>query len=754
MPRQNNKKKAESNKALWERANGHSRTKWQLEQQKARDFYLNDQLTEEEKSALEEGGMPTFAINRITPVIEVMKYFVTAKNPRWQAVGAEGSDVDVASVHSDIADYCWNLSSGKQLFSSVIQDSLTRGAGYFHVDVNPDLDRGMGEVVFKAIDPFSVYVDPMSRDFLFRDAHYIIIKKDLPRSQLMHLLPDFKAKIKNADGSSTSIGYSARNVESSRNIQPDDISSESYLLTGEEDQILDYYEVYSKVKVPYMNILMKVPVDNEEIQNTIDALKLQIAQMKREVSVSLKEQIQQIMAAQEAGEIIDERAELEINKAKEEAQRQIEQQEQTLQMKLQEITSQTVNKVVGEKEYKVLLTNKEFKENLVDAVKFYDTRINLSVSIGGDVFLYEHIIPINEYPIIPICYMHTGTPYPMSAVTPLIGKQQEINKSHQIMIHNANLGSNLRWMYEEGSVPEEEWEQYSSAPGALLKYRQGFNPPTPVLPAPINNAFFTVVQQGKQDMEYMSGIYASMQGATQQQHDTYRGMLAIDEYGTRRIKAWMQTIVEPALEHIGRVFKEMAQRTYTANKVFRIVQPTGLQEDRQVEINIPIYDDLGQAVSKWNDYGSAKFDVKFAAGSSMPINRWALLEEYFRWFQAGLIDDIAMLAQTDIRGKEQIMKRKSIYSQLKGQVDSLENALKDSRGENETIKRQLVQAGIKHGVDLGKGEVDKEVNMTKAQQKLLRGLIQGEFDMAKKDLGRRVDTAIAQFKAGVKSGNK
>ena len=156
MPRQNNKRKAESNKALWERANGHSRTKWQLEQQKARDFYLNDQLTEEEKSALEEGGMPTFAINRITPVIEVMKYFVTAKNPRWQAVGAEGSDVDVASVHSDIADYCWNLSSGKQLFSSVIQDALTRGAGYFHVDVNPDLDRGMGEVVFKAIDPFSV----------------------------------------------------------------------------------------------------------------------------------------------------------------------------------------------------------------------------------------------------------------------------------------------------------------------------------------------------------------------------------------------------------------------------------------------------------------------------------------------------------------------------------------------------------------------------------------------------------------------
>ena len=41
----------------------------------------------------------------------------------------------------------------------------------------------------------------------------------------------------------------------------------------------------------------------------------------------------------------------------------------------------------------------------------------------------------------------------------------------------------------------------------------------------------------------------------------------------------------------------------------------------------------------------------------MPLNRWALLEEYFWWFQAGLIDDVAMLAETDVRGKEQILER-------------------------------------------------------------------------------------------------
>ena len=35
---------------------------------------------------------------------------------------------------------------------------------------------------------------------------------------------------------------------------------------------------------------------------------------------------------------------------------------------------------------------------------------------------------IDEYPLIPFHFKWTGTPYPMSAVSPLIGKQREINK--------------------------------------------------------------------------------------------------------------------------------------------------------------------------------------------------------------------------------------------------------------------------------------------------------------------------------------
>jgi len=293
-------------------------------------------------------------------------------------------------------------------------------------------------------------------------------------------------------------------------------------------------------------------------------------------------------------------------------------------------------------------------------------------------------------------------------------------------------------MYEEGSVPEEEWEQYSSSPGALLKYRQGFTPPTPVLPAPINNAFYTITQEGKADAEYISGVPSAMMGFTQEQPETYRGLLANDEFGTRRLKAWMGSIVEPCLEHLGKCFQMIAQNHYSIEKVFRIVQPeagqTPQEQEKEVRVNIPIYNDYGEAIGKYKDYASARFDVRVIAGATMPVNRWALLEEYFRWFQAGLIDDIAMIAETDIRNKKGIVERKSMYSQMRSQISSMEESLKDSEGTIETLERQLVQAGIKMRVGEAGNEIRKDVLETEAQQKLLRGMLKSEFDKMKVEM--------------------
>ena len=751
MPSQ--KKIVEVVKDLFNKADDSNRSKWETTQQKNLEFFLGEQLSLEESESLQDSGMPDFIVNRITPVIEMMKFFTTSQTPRWKAVGAEGSDADVAAIHSDIADYCWNNSNGDSIYSQVIQDSLVKGIGYMQIDIDPDQDKGLGEVVFKRVEPFDVYIDPTSRDFMFRDASFIIIKKDLPRQTILSMFPSQSRKIKGAHGNPSLHDYSQRDYTESDLILPADTTNAYNPETSDEDDLIDYYEVYTKEKIKFRNLFINMPPTAEEMQEIKEQSSWALKDFKSEISVRLEEKALQLQKAVEQGEIIQDRAALEMERARKQATMELEQREQAILSNLKDIKTKIESRVVSDAEYQILIKSQEFASSVVDEVEFYESRIRMKV-VAGDKLLYNEYIPaVKEYPLVPFVYQYTGTPLPQGAVSPLVGKQQELNKAHQIMIHNANLASNLRFVYEEGSVPEEEWEQYSSAPGALLKYRQGFQPPVPIQPLPLNNAFFGITDTARQDMEYISGIYSSMQGDVGQSPETYRGLLAMDEYGTRRIKSWMNNIIEPALEHIGVLFKDMAQDLYQVNKVFRIVQPNNIDEEKAIEINVPIFDDYGNAIKKWRDYSTAQFDVKIVAGSTLPVNRWALLEEYFRWFQSGLIDDIAMLKETDIRNKETILARKSVYVQLKSKVEELEQILTDREGTIETLERQLVQSGIKLQVGEAKSRIDRDVMQTEAQQMALREKTKNEQKVQLKELGMAIGQAKKEMVKQQTKGN-
>ncbi|QDP50667.1 MAG: putative portal protein [Prokaryotic dsDNA virus sp.] len=728
-------KNAQRIKDIFDLANSSSRIQWEYVNQKGYDFAHDNQLTEDERIALEEQGMPTFTINRIMPVVEMLNFYATSSKPRWQAVGAEGSDVDVASVFSDMADYIWDQSDGSTLYANAINDAVTKSIGYLLVNVDKDADNGMGEVIIKNPEPFDVFVDPKSRDMLFRDANYIVVRKILPKEHLYSLFPEHKSKIKKASSiDDQDFDYSEKSTGSDRkDFSYKDIdSNESVTLDGEHDDLIELMEHYEKIKVSYINAFYRQKLEPQ----VLDQLKMQVEeamkQLQAEKQVQFLEQQQQMQIAVQEGKMIPERYELEIANMQKAIEQEIQQASQSMMAELQEKASTVQNTIITEEEFNLIKKDPNFSETLVDYVQFYGTRIKLCCVVG-DKTLYTKVLPegITEYPIIPFHFKWTGTPFPISAVSPLIGKQREINKSHQILVHNASLGSSLRWMHEEGSIDTDYWERYSSSPGALLPIRPGSTPPTPVQPAPLNSAFFQIVQSAKNDMEYLAGIYSSMMGDSGAANETYRGMLALDEYGTRRIKQWMQNSLEPALKQLGTLVKQFTQSVYTAQKVFRIVQPSALQEERKVEINIPIYNDFGEAVGKIMDYSAAKFDVRIVAGSTLPVNRWAYVAELKELMQLGIIDDIALLAETDIKNKEQIAKRKSMYSQMQSQLGSQEEQIKDLSGTIETLERQLVQSGIKDKVmqaaveinkkkEEVKSEIEKELLQTEGEQKLMQ----------------------------------
>jgi len=752
-------KKVDQIRQLYKLANNTTRRQWEFINQKGFDFSHDEQLSQLEKDALESQGMPTFTINRILPVVEMLNFYATANNPRWQAIGVEGSDSDVAAVFGNLAEYVWNLSDGSTIYSNAINDAVCKSVGYMLLTVDPDQDNGMGEVVIQQPEPFDIYIDPKSRDMLFKDAAYIMIRKVLPKNHLEKKFPDYKRKVKKAssdEASEQGLSVRAAGDQDQELFLYNDETTDGQAATadGKADELIEYFEVYEKLKIPHMNVFYRVPPSTEQLQMMKQQVEVKMKELQAEMEVQLLEQQNAMQEAVQKGDMLPERYELEMQKAEQMMQQQLQSAEQEYMSELQNATAKIENKIISEKEFKILMSDEGFAKNVVGQMRFHANRITQTV-IAGDQLLYTETLPehVTDYPLVPFYYKWTGTPFAMSAVAPLIGKQREMNKAHQIMVHNASLGSSLRWMHEEGSIDMDYWEKYSSAPGALLPIRPGANPPTAVPPAPLSNAFFSICQEGKNDMEYLAGIYSSMQGDTGTQHDTFRGMLALDEYGTRRIKQWMQHSIEPALRQLGRLVMQFSQSVYTANKRFRIIQPSALQEQRETEINVPLYNDMGEAIGKSMDYAAAKFDVTIVAGSTLPVNRWAYLEELKQLMQLGVVDDIAVLAETDLRNKEGIAERKSMYAQMKGQLEQMDEEIKDQAGTIETLERQLVQAGIKSKVLQGEMELEKNKQdirgsrqsallETEAQQKLLQNVMKNEAQVKSQKMDMAIEQAV------------
>ena len=749
---------AQINRDLYLHTNDSVHKRWEKFGQKGFDYFLNEQLTAKGIKNLEKQGLPTFTVNEITPVMEMMRYFATANDPKWKGVGTEGSDIDIAHIHTVVAEHSWKLSKGRSVYAQVILDSLTRGLGVKQIYIDVDADRGQGEVLFKTVNPKCVFVDKQSTDIMWDDAGFVLVKLDLPRSVLITQLPDYEKIIKLA-GADSSYNYSSlADRQDSQAVIDEDVKTTAITSYAKEDDILDYYECYRKVKVPYVSVFLAIKPSGETLKFIQRSVDVKMTEFTKETTVQVEEQIGKLKQLTEKpieeGGIIESRFKLEVEKLQ-------TGMEQAITKRREDMLSQGVKEntklkqyIVAKAEWDKEKDKPEVKANLVDAIGYNATRIKVTVSVG-DKFLYQKPIKnLEHYPLVPFPYTFTGTPMPMSAVAPLIGKQDEINKAHQIMIHNANLSSSLRWKYFEGSIDEDEWEQYSSSAGALLKVKQGYEMPQEIMPLQLNNAFYEIVRQGKEEIQYQSGIPGFLQGQMGGSSDTYRGMLANDEYGTRRIKSWMHNIIEPSLERVGEIHKVLAQATYKAHKVFRIVQPNagGGQDDvKTAEINIPKYNNFGNVIGKYNDYASARFDVKIVAGSTLPINRWALVDEFFKWFQAGAIDDIAFIEQADIPNKERLIDRMSRLAQAMKQIQGLERDNEDLNGVIERLKTQIIQGDIQHTSAREQMRIEKGSKDTQGQQKVYQKDLANEMKFARKEIQLAVKEVIMEFKLAMKA---
>jgi len=297
------------------------------------------------------------------------------------------------------------------------------------------------------------------------------------------------------------------------------------------------------------------------------------------------------------------------------------------------------------------------------------------MSVGEDL-LFTKVLPTEDYTIIPLMNIHNRTPLPESDLRLYKPIQQYINKVRSIIMAHASMSTSQKLIVPRGSVNkkqiEEEWGRVGTA---VIEVDYELGDPVVAGPVALANELYKNEADAKYDLEYGFGIFELMQGSTKGAPNTYRGTLAIEEFGNRRIKSRRDDI-ENFLNHIAKAAIPLMQETYTEQKMFRIIEPNNLS--RSVQVNQPIYDTLtGEVIEKLHDIAVGKYDIKVVSGSMLPSNRWAQAEYYRELYKEGIIDQVEVLKKSDVIDQEGVLKRFSYISKLEGALQQAQEQIKN-----------------------------------------------------------------------------
>ena len=668
------------------------RDAWAQQAKEDKEFRLGRQWTKEQAEVLEARGQAPIVINRIHPAVESAKAMLTAKRPSFRCAPREDSDNKVAQVMSNLLSYMYDISDGEEVIKQAIDDYYVMGVGYINVYQDPQKDMGKGEVCMHNIDPLDVYVDPNSRSKFFDDAENIIVSRLFSREQAKKLYPKFKKEIEQAESE-----QDFNMPETGRDNRSEVFFPEDVGLLHEQNEYVRGYERYSKLEVPKMRVYEKFS-GKEMLMDEQEFMQY----MQRPAWIINGKVITDERQAKELSTQLNQKREEQVYQAKAELGEQRRQEGFGPDAEVPDPGIPPVQ--VNEVDFQYLIMKK-----YIDMVRIVITRIKQCI-IVGETLLYSRILPIEDYPIVPMCNLHTRTPYPTSDVRMVKGLQEYINKTRSLIIAHATTSTNTKILVPEGSVDMKDFEEKWAQPGVAIPYDPTDGPPVAVQPTPLPNELYSNEQSAKTDIDHQLGLYELMQGSAGAAPDTYKATIALDEFGQRRIKSKLADI-EAALCRVGEVAVPLMQQLYNTQKVFRIIQPNNSMSE--YVINQKLVDDKTGEIQVINDITVGSYDISVVRGGTLPTNRYAELEFYMDAYAKGLIDKQEVLKKTEVFDMEGVLQRTSTIGQLQSSLKSAQEQIKKLEGDLQTRDREAVNLRKKVEVEKFKTELDKI--STKAQ---------------------------------------
>ena len=654
-----------------------ARNDWATQAVEDSEFKAGAQWTKEQINKLKARNQAPVVVNCIHNAVEQAKAMLTTNKPRFQVVGRESSDNKIARVMSDLLAWVWDNSKGNSVLKQAIEDYYVKGMGCIMAYPDMNADFGKGDVILKSVDPLDLYIDPASRDAFCQDANHIIIAKKTMQSQLLLQFPDYAELILSADETGILSNYPTTRDVSIEKQQVGPFNKGNSNNEKDEDRELELMERFTKVKMPMLRVFDPFePKEHifteEQFQEFLErpAYMIERRDNPEPAYVTGKEEVAQAKMLHD-----------EFNGIYHEYIDPMSGQPVQLQGEEQ------AGSVPGSTTRVIPLKIKDlFEDKLIQVTPIKCDRIRCVISVGNQL-IADYMKPIEHYPIVTLMNHHDRNPFPMSDVRLVKGLQEYVNKIRSLIIAHASSSTNVKLLIPRGSMDKKQLaEEWAKAGTAVIEFDPELGQPIVAGPVPLPNELYNNEREAKNDIERILGIYALMQGDQGAAPQTYKGTLALDEFGQRRIRSKKDDI-EAMLNHLGQVVIQMMQWIYTDEKTIRIIQPNSAPKN--VEINQVVYDDFTNVIlGRINDITIGSYDVQVISGSTLPSNRWARFEYYKELYSMGVIDQHELLEQTDVADMEGVLERAGIQAQQQGQITQLEEEVKKLKGDLQTAQRE------------------------------------------------------------------
>ena len=671
-------------------------------------FRNNVQWATEDEAELEKRNQMPIVVNMIKPAVDQAVAMLTSNSPRFQTTAREDSDNQSAALFSDLMSWIWYISDGDMELKRVIDDMYVRGMGALMIYVDPYADFGKGEVFVKAINPLDIFLPPSSKSPFSSDADSIIVRSVLTLAQLYNMYPQDKATIKGAEI------YAGDNDSTP---QPDRKASEGQVVdTPETDETTKRREVldrYTRVKIPHWHILDSQTGHEKILDRAAHELFLAtpaviltpMADEENKQYITKPKEVQYFIGlGQQGGGYFHYMQDPET--------------QQMVPMPGIEHDGAVPNSTI----YIQVVTMQDMVEaGIIVDVEILVDRIRQVMSVGTKL-LFKGTLPISNYPVITFMNTHNRNPYPMSDVRFVKGIQEYINKIRSLVIAHATNTTNQTLILPlgYGMNKQEVREEFARAGTSVFMAQpdeKGKIPVTVISPPPLPNELYKNMEDAKREINDILGLYPLMQGDSSSAPATFKGTVALDEFGQRRIRS-KRDDVEAALNKAAKVCVEYMQSTYTEEKTIRLLQPNN--KPKYTELNRPVYHEYsGEVIERINDISVGSKDVIVIGGSTMPSNRWARLDYYMDLFEKGILrDDETVLRETDIRDVDEVIARSSIRAQLEQALGAAQEEVKKYKGDLQTRERELFHKNQQYELEKWENELRKKSDSLELKAKI------------------------------------